>query len=104
MPASIERPHRLASTEYGLAAVCEIGTLCFCAYAIASGRESGFSRSGASVLRCGARARERGRERIGALIARVRGECLVRILFDEAFASIDQYGVFGAEIERFLAH
>ena len=38
------------------------------------------------------------------MIARVRGQRFIRVLFDEAFAGIDQDGIFGAEVERFLAH
>ncbi len=56
-PASIERPHRLASIEYGFAAECAIGISCSRAKAIASGRESGRSRSGARTVNDGTRAR-----------------------------------------------
>ena len=50
MPASIERPNRFSSIEYGEAAVCVIGIPLASAYSISSSRVQMRSRSGAMTL------------------------------------------------------
>ena len=85
-PASIERPHRLASTEYGFSTVRRPARRWLCAKAIASGRESGLSRS--------------GRERLQRRIERAHGQLDAHLIVALAGAAVRD-GVGAVAVRRF---